>query len=278
MIAALRRLRHGGHDVILFHILDEAEVGFPFSGLVELEEPETHTRLEVDADSFRRDYLAEVESFREHYRRECFQSGIDYVAARHQHAVRPGADRIFGDAPLASMRHQSQLVDDSRRDAETQEQSGSDETEYESKICSARLTVKCLLVQFSPRLCVSARDFPACESSKVHFGWPHGICHTSTVGRNALIGVPIVLHLIMRREVQQFVFPALRFVQQRKAVNQHRLRLRQLLLLALRCASILLLAFALARPTLRGSGAGARKKPDRRGAGVRQLAAHDVRA
>ena len=79
VIAALRRLRHGGHDVILFHILDEAEVDFPFAGLVELEEPETHERLEVDADSFRRDYLSEIEAFREPYRRECFQSGIDYV-------------------------------------------------------------------------------------------------------------------------------------------------------------------------------------------------------
>ena len=79
IIAALRRLRHGGHDVILFHILDEAEVAFPFSGLVELEEPETNARLEVDADSYRRDYLQEIEQFRETYRRECFQSGIDYV-------------------------------------------------------------------------------------------------------------------------------------------------------------------------------------------------------
>ncbi len=70
-----------------------------------------------------------------------------------------------------------------------------------------------------------------------------------------LIGVPIVLHLVMRREVQQLVFPALRFVQQRKSVNQHRLRLRQMLLLLLRCVAICLLAFALARPTLRGSGA-----------------------
>ena len=78
--AALRRLRHGGHDVILFHVLDEAEVAFPFSGLVELEEPESHARLEVDADSFRRDYLSELEAFRDRYRRECFQSGIDYVA------------------------------------------------------------------------------------------------------------------------------------------------------------------------------------------------------
>lgn len=80
ILSALRQLRHGGNDVILFHILDEAEVRFPFTGLVEFEEPETSTRLEVDADSYRADYLQEVEQFRDTYRRECFQSGIDYVA------------------------------------------------------------------------------------------------------------------------------------------------------------------------------------------------------
>jgi hypothetical protein len=74
----------------------------------------------------------------------------------------------------------------------------------------------------------------------------------------ALIAVPIVLHLVMRREAKQLVFPALRFVQQRRSVNQHRLQLRQLLLLLLRCAIIALLAFALARPTLRSSGAAAK--------------------
>jgi uncharacterized protein (DUF58 family) len=80
IISALRRLRHGGHDVILFHILDEAEVDFPFAGLVELEEPESNQRLELNADSMRSDYLQEVKAFREMYRRECFQSHIDYVA------------------------------------------------------------------------------------------------------------------------------------------------------------------------------------------------------
>jgi hypothetical protein len=74
-----------------------------------------------------------------------------------------------------------------------------------------------------------------------------------------LIAVPIVLHLIMRREAQQLKFPALRFVQQRRTMNQHRLRLRQWLLLALRCAIIALLAFALARPTLRSSNAAGKK-------------------
>lgn len=79
VLAALRRLKHGGHDVILFHILDEAEVDFPFSGMVELEEPETDERLRIDADDARRDYRAELEAFRERFRRECFQSRVDYV-------------------------------------------------------------------------------------------------------------------------------------------------------------------------------------------------------
>ncbi len=79
ILHALHRLRHGGHDVILFHVLDEAEVHFPFGGQIEFEEPETSETLEVDADSFRADYLAEIEAFRQRYRHECFQSGVDYV-------------------------------------------------------------------------------------------------------------------------------------------------------------------------------------------------------
>jgi uncharacterized protein (DUF58 family) len=79
VLEALHRLRHRGHDVILFHVLDEAEVRFPFSGMVELEDPETRQRLALDADAFRPDYVAQVEEFRAMYRRECAQSRIDYV-------------------------------------------------------------------------------------------------------------------------------------------------------------------------------------------------------
>ncbi len=79
VIAALRRLRHGGHDVILFHVLDQAEVAFPFEGLVELRDPESGAVIEIDADGYRRDYLDEIEAFRSLYQRECRQSRIDYV-------------------------------------------------------------------------------------------------------------------------------------------------------------------------------------------------------
>jgi uncharacterized protein (DUF58 family) len=76
---SLARLRHGGHDVILFHVLDEAEVRFPFHGMMEFEEPESKDKLQVDADHLRVDYVEQVNKFRDEYKRFCFQSGIDYV-------------------------------------------------------------------------------------------------------------------------------------------------------------------------------------------------------
>lgn len=72
----------------------------------------------------------------------------------------------------------------------------------------------------------------------------------------ALIAVPIVLHLIMRRQPKHVVFPAMRFIQRREEANRRQLRLRHLLLLLLRCMAIVLLALALARPTVKSAGFG----------------------
>jgi uncharacterized protein (DUF58 family) len=76
---ALHRFRFAGHDVIIFHILDEAEALFPFEGMLELEDNETREMLLVDADGIKADYLEEVEAFRASYRKECLSARIDYV-------------------------------------------------------------------------------------------------------------------------------------------------------------------------------------------------------
>ena len=78
--------------------------------------------------------------------------------------------------------------------------------------------------------------------------------HASLLLGGLLIAVPIALHLIMRRKPRLVVFPALQFVRQKRDANRRRMRLRHLLLLILRCAAIGLLALALARPSLTGSG------------------------
>lgn len=79
VLDGIRRMRHAGHDVIVFHVLDEAEVEFPFKGTVDLEDPETGQRRVLDARGIRQDYLDAVEEFRGEYRRECLKVGADYV-------------------------------------------------------------------------------------------------------------------------------------------------------------------------------------------------------
>jgi uncharacterized protein (DUF58 family) len=77
---ALHRLRHSGHDVILFHIFDEAEVNFPFEGMIELEDPESgEVMRNVDAEGIRADYLDAIADFQAMYRKECLSARIDYV-------------------------------------------------------------------------------------------------------------------------------------------------------------------------------------------------------
>ncbi len=80
VIDALHRLRHRGNDVILFHVLDEAEALFPFDGIVEFEDVESHDKLTVDTAGIRGDYLAAVDELTSRFRRECFSARIDYVA------------------------------------------------------------------------------------------------------------------------------------------------------------------------------------------------------
>lgn len=79
VLDAIRLIRFAGHDVILFHVLDEAEVHFPFDGLCDLEEPETQERQVVDAAAIRADYLDALRELRERYTRECRTAGADYV-------------------------------------------------------------------------------------------------------------------------------------------------------------------------------------------------------
>jgi len=65
-----------------------------------------------------------------------------------------------------------------------------------------------------------------------------------------LLAIPILLHLVMRQQPKQLIFPALRFVKQRQDANRRQLQLRHWALLLLRCLAIALLAAALARPSV----------------------------
>src|SRR5437660_4904953 len=76
------------------------------------------------------------------------------------------------------------------------------------------------------------------------------------LGGAILAGIPILLHLIMRQKPKRLLFPAFRFLLQRHRTNQRKLKLRQLLLLALRVLLIAALCLALARPKIFSSRLG----------------------
>ena len=62
------------------------------------------------------------------------------------------------------------------------------------------------------------------------------------------IAIPIILHLMRRERAPVVPFSAVRFVRRSTTLRTRRLRLRELLLLALRVAALLLLTLAFARP------------------------------
>ena len=91
VIQAIRQLRFGGHDVIIFHVLDESEVHFPFEGMLDLLEPESGENLIVDAQAIKTDYLHAIGELRAKYRKECLGMGADFVeldtSMRFDHAL-----------------------------------------------------------------------------------------------------------------------------------------------------------------------------------------------
>jgi hypothetical protein len=72
----------------------------------------------------------------------------------------------------------------------------------------------------------------------------------------AAAAVPLLLHLLQRHQGPRVLFPALRYLRRAEKESARRIRLRQILLMLLRVAAVLLLAFAAARPFVRLGGSG----------------------
>jgi uncharacterized protein (DUF58 family) len=79
VMRALHHFRHRRHEVILFHVLDKAEIEFPFRETSAFHDLETKERIQVDPAYVRKQYMAQMEEFIENYRRACAEAQIDYV-------------------------------------------------------------------------------------------------------------------------------------------------------------------------------------------------------
>jgi uncharacterized protein (DUF58 family) len=79
LLRSLRNLRHAGHDIIVFHILDEAEITFPFQGNLRMRDPETGQVQPVMASDAADEYRRRIEDFRNQLAKTLSEIRIDYV-------------------------------------------------------------------------------------------------------------------------------------------------------------------------------------------------------
>src|SRR5262249_25578364 len=82
LLKGLEMLRHRRHDVLLFHVLDDDELTFPFAGTTRFEGMEELPNLLCDPRALRDGYLEALEEYLVEVRRGCAGLGIDYVQVK----------------------------------------------------------------------------------------------------------------------------------------------------------------------------------------------------
>ena len=82
LFRGLRLLRSRGHDVMVFHILDDDELDFPFSGPTRFEGLELPEQLRCNPRALREGYLAALGTYLEEVRRGCSRHNVDYSLLR----------------------------------------------------------------------------------------------------------------------------------------------------------------------------------------------------
>ena len=82
MLAGLKHFRHRRHEVILFHVLDPAELDFPFRQMTLFKGMEQLPDVLTDPRALRQAYLKEFGAFLQAVKKGCRAQHVDYVQLR----------------------------------------------------------------------------------------------------------------------------------------------------------------------------------------------------
>ncbi|MBI3909743.1 MAG: DUF58 domain-containing protein [Armatimonadetes bacterium] len=77
ILMGLRHFRHRKHEVIVFHVLDDDEIEFPFTDLTRFEGLEREPEVLVDPRGIRTEYQRQINLFCERLERGCREMQID---------------------------------------------------------------------------------------------------------------------------------------------------------------------------------------------------------
>jgi hypothetical protein len=74
-------------DIVVFHVLDEEEIDFPFQRMYRFEGMESDLRLTADPRALRAEYQKIFGEFIEVMRKGCLHQGIDYQLVNTGHPL-----------------------------------------------------------------------------------------------------------------------------------------------------------------------------------------------
>jgi len=81
-LKGLRLLRQRGHDVMVFHVMDDDELDFPFSGPTRFEGLESPDMLNCNPRALREGYLKALNEFLHEVKLGCARNTVDYALLR----------------------------------------------------------------------------------------------------------------------------------------------------------------------------------------------------
>jgi len=74
----LQRFRHSQHEVVVFHVMDDAELTFPYDRLTRFKDMEGAGRVVTNPKNLRKRYLERIREFQARLRADCLERKVDY--------------------------------------------------------------------------------------------------------------------------------------------------------------------------------------------------------
>src|SRR5205823_16074 len=79
--SGLQHFRHNHHEVIVFHVMDDAELTFPYDRLTRFKDMEGAGRAVVNPKSLRSRHLARMQPFLDGIKSACYERDVGYHLA-----------------------------------------------------------------------------------------------------------------------------------------------------------------------------------------------------
>jgi len=78
VLSALQHFRFKGHDIIVFHVMDNAELTFPFDSMTEFTDAETGDKMLISPEGLKPIYMEELREFLDAFEKGCADLKADY--------------------------------------------------------------------------------------------------------------------------------------------------------------------------------------------------------